>query len=181
MTKRKAEDKKSKVAWTDEEDDALLKAVLEDKQDREAEEETEEEEDWDEISKAVPGKSAVQCFKRFMEKFKDAPDKSGPAADAGDPEAESQHSEEGKDDSDHDGEDEDEGSDSPRKSKRIKKESAGGWKVHEVELLKKLVEQYKDSELSWRYNTGSLRLACDPPFLTRIAPLNPIPSCTTLE
>ena len=34
--KRRNEDKKSKVSWSASEDDALLKAILEDKQDREA-------------------------------------------------------------------------------------------------------------------------------------------------
>jgi hypothetical protein len=161
MSKRKAEDKKSKVVWTDEEDDALLKAVLEDKQNREAEEDADEEEDWDEISKAVAEKSAVQCFKRYIQKFKDAPVKSDSTAAA--PESESQPPEEGKGedseqvDEDED-EDEDEDSGSPKQSKKSKQENAPyvGWKSNEVELLKKLVEQYKDSKLTSKYSSSTI-------------------------
>lgn len=153
MSKRKSEEKKSKVAWTDEEDDQLLKAVLEDKQNREAEGDGDEEEDWDEISKSFPDKSAVQCFKRYIEKFKDPPVRADSTEAAPEP-GESQPKEEGKgDESEHEDEeeeDEDEDSGSPKK-KRVKKEGSVGWKTAEVELLKKLVEQYKDSKLSSRY------------------------------
>ena len=143
--KRKVDDKKTKVVWTNEEDDALLKAVLEERQNREAEadddDEEEEEEDWDEISKVVPGKTPVQCYKRYTQKFKDAP---VPKAEATAQDAE------GKDEDDED-EEEDEDSDSPKKAKRGKKDAlhSPGWSYQEVELLNKLVEQYKDSKFRW--------------------------------
>ncbi|CAB9503764.1 expressed unknown protein [Seminavis robusta] len=57
---------KKKSAWTASEDDALLKAVIEDQQDREAEGNGDEEEDWDEIAKSIPNKTPVQCLKRYM-------------------------------------------------------------------------------------------------------------------
>lgn len=66
MKRRSDDSKKSRTAWSAQEDEALLKAVLEDQQDRQAEGATEEEEDWDEIAKAVPGKTPVQCLKRYM-------------------------------------------------------------------------------------------------------------------
>ena len=64
--KRRSDEKKSRVTWSDVEDGKLLKAVLEDKQDREAEGDTEDEEDWDEIAKNIPNKTPVQCLKRYM-------------------------------------------------------------------------------------------------------------------
>ena len=88
--KRKSEDtKKSKAVWTAAEDDALLKAVLEDQQDREAEGDGDEEEDWDEIAKSVTGKTPVQCLKRYLvlnQKQSGAPSSDaagGPAAEMG--------------------------------------------------------------------------------------------------
>lgn len=142
-SKRKVEEtKKSKVAWTDEEDDALLKAVLEDKQNREAEGDTEEEEDWDEIAKAVPGKTPVQCLKRYMTNFKEPE-----SSEAGPEQATKTEEKEDASESDDDASDEDDDEESP-KAKKVKKESenAPGWNHDEVELLKKLVEQYKDSK-----------------------------------
>jgi hypothetical protein len=125
--KRKGDDTKKSKVFTAEEDDALLKAVLEDKQDREAEGDGEEEEDWDEISKVVPGKTPVQCLKRYMTLNQ----KQGGASES------SAAASESKDDD----------SDSPKKSKRPKKDSEPSqkWSNDEIELLKKLVEQYKDS------------------------------------
>lgn len=141
--KRKAEDaKKSKAVWTDEQDDALLKAVLEDKQDREAEDDGDEE-DWDEISKAVPGKTPVQCLKRYLVLNKGKPAQPPAAASA------SRSADDEKEDEGSDEDEEDEGDES-RKARRARKEAGGdsGWSVDEIELLKKLVEQYKDSKLT---------------------------------
>jgi hypothetical protein len=129
--KRKSgeDQKKSKNAWSAAEDDALLKAVLEDQQDREAEGEGDEEEDWDEIAKAVEGKTPVQCLKRYLilnRKQESPPDETSPES--------SKYND----------------TDSPvaKKAKRQKKDSdasSKSWTPDEIELLKKLVEQYKDS------------------------------------
>merc|ERR1712238_534593 len=64
--KRRSDDKKTRVSWSAAEDDGLLKAALEDKQNREAEGDADDEEDWDEIAKNIPGKTPVQCLKRYM-------------------------------------------------------------------------------------------------------------------
>ena len=114
--------KKAKSSWTAEEDEALLKAVQED---RDNHEEEEEEEDWDEIANAVPGKSAVQCLKRHMvlvekEKEKASPKKKKVAA-------------------------------SPAVAARASADDAGSgedgnWTGNEIELLRKLVEQYEDGK-----------------------------------
>jgi len=124
---------KSKV-WSAAEEEALLKAVIEDQQDREAEGNGDEEEDWDEIANSVPNKTPVQCLKRYMalnEKRVPVPP--------------SESSPDEKDDSEQD-------SSATRKpAKRIKKETdpASKWSSEEVELLKKLVEQYKDTAPRW--------------------------------
>lgn len=155
--KRKVEDtKKSKVTWTDEEDDALLKAVLEDRQNRQAEGDGDEDEDWDEIAKAVPGKTPVQCLKRYMTNFKEpdsseaAPEHASRTEAKDDKDGNDESDDEEEDDDDDDDDEEDDDSGSPNKPKKIKKEShnAPGWNHDEIELLKKLVEQYKDSKFA---------------------------------
>ena len=139
--KRKSEDtKKVKVAWTQEEDEALLKAVREDQSARDPD--AEEEEDWDEIAKVVSGKTAVQCLKRYMalSQKKESATKSSSASlkDDGDDEYEGDNGD-GDDDGDSDGQ-------SSKKLKTASKDSegAGKWTPEEIELLKKLVEHYKD-------------------------------------
>jgi hypothetical protein len=131
--KRKSDDsKKSRAVWSAAEDDALLKAVLEDQQDREAEGDGDEDEDWDDISKSVPGKSPVQCLKRYM-----SLNKKGQAGAPTEPT------------SPVEAEKEEDTTESPdaKKPKRGKKEadSSAKWSASEIELLKKLVDQYKDS------------------------------------
>lgn len=129
---RKSDEKKLKAVWTAAEDDALLKAVIEDQ----FEGDDEEEEDWDEIAKVVPGKTPVQCLKRYMvlnrkRKKESASDSSSSPATEKEEEVESPTS---------------------KKAKRAKKETdtpSTKWSADEVELLKKLVEQYKDTAPRW--------------------------------
>lgn len=134
--KTKSSDKKLKKEWTATEDDALLQAVYEDHQDREAEGNGDDEEDWDEIAKLLPHKTPVQCLKRFMILNKKGNAKGAPAiaAPSGDDTPDSPEM-------------------NPPPAKKTKVESVepppgGGsrWTTEEVELLKKLVEQYKDSK-----------------------------------
>ena len=144
IPKRKSDQaKKNKTVWSASEDDALLKAVIEDQQDREAEGDGEEEEDWDEIAKSVAGKTPVQCFKRYMilnSKKTSAPPEASISSvkeEAGEGEEEEEVS-----------------SPATKKAKTAKTEfesptassSSAKWSPDEVELLKKLVEQYKDSK-----------------------------------
>lgn len=130
--KRKSEDpKKSKAVWSASEDEALLKAVIEDQQDREAEGDGEEDEDWDEIAKSVQGKTPVQCLKRYI--ALNRKQEASPIGTATSPAPEKEEEEE---------------SPVSKKAKRSKKEaepSSTKWSPDEIELLKKLVEQYKDS------------------------------------
>ena len=75
MNDRKSSDasrKRPKQQWSAQEDEALMLAVLADKGKREEdrsesdESEEEEEEDWDDIAGSVPGKTPVQCLRRYM-------------------------------------------------------------------------------------------------------------------
>jgi hypothetical protein len=167
-SKPKNEDaKKSKAVWSASEDDALLKAVLEDQQDREDDGDGDEEEDWDEIANSVQGKTPVQCLKRYLALNKrqasastelaspsalsPAPAPAPPKDEDGGEEAEAEEEEEDEEEDDEDDEDEDEDEEETpisKKSKRAKKDSdsSAKWNADEIELLKKLVEQYKDSE-----------------------------------
>lgn len=162
--KRRSDEKKSRVLWSASEDDALLKAVLEDKQDREAEGgDAEDEEDWDEIAKSIPGKTPVQCLKRYMviNRRKSGGEPSPPSNTASvpasttkaDPEEESKTSsrEERKDNDGPDENDEAEDDDGEKEPKRARKEgdTLTRWPQDDLDLLKKLVENYKDSAPRW--------------------------------
>ena len=160
--KRRSDERKSRVSWSATEDDALLKAVLEDKQDREAEGgDAEDEEDWDEIAKSVSGKTPVQCLKRYMvinrrkiDRGSTAIKREGVIESLTKVESESDAKvssrEEGKveavDDNDEIDDDEE------KEPKRARKEgdSSIRWPQDDLDLLKKLVENYKDCELLYR-------------------------------
>lgn len=136
----RAPDKKLKSSWSDTEDDALLKAVYEDHQDREAEGNGDEEEDWDEIAKLLPNKTPVQCLKRYMVLNKKGKPKGEPEIAAAS----------GEDLPDNGPEI------NPPPAKKVKTtestDAAGSgsrWTTDEIELLKKLVEQYKDTAPRW--------------------------------
>ncbi len=172
--KRRSEDvKKSKAVWAADEDEALLKAVLEEQQGRESGGEAEDEEDWDEIAKSVPGKTPVQCLKRYMMLNSKKPSNEPatppmvPAAKPDIAEGEMKRStssskptkEEEEDDDDEEEDDEEkedqEGEDESgeKESKRARSEAddvAPFWPQDETDLLKKLVELYKDSKYFFR-------------------------------
>lgn len=212
--KRKKDDRRSRISWSAAEDDAPLKSVIKDKQSRDvaatASEDgehavpdpgdEEDEEDWDEIAKSVPGKTPVQCLKRYMNLNQRGRSK-GTTADlscssvganvtkvstpppsklptTGDISYD-RASQTGRQDDhrkltveekqaidrrtiektrpelldDGDDNDDDGGGDEydRRESKRPRRETDGSilWRQEDVELLKKLVESYKDSAPRW--------------------------------
>ena len=154
--KRRSDEKKSKVSWSATEDDALLKAVLEDNQDREAEAgEAEDEEDWDEIAKSMIGKTPVQCLKRYMiinrresggSSTLNRPEAAEASTNA-DPEEDTKvsHTEAANKTEGPDVDDEVE-DDEEKEPKRARKEGDASlrWPQDDLDLLKKLVENYKD-------------------------------------
>ena len=153
--KRRSGESKSKVSWSATEDDALLKAVLEDKQDREAEGgEAEDEEDWDEIAKSIAGKTPVQCLKRYMvinrRKSGESSTATTPAAEpasAADSGEDTKSSpRETADKTEDPSADDDEEDDEEKEPKRARKEGDVSlrWPQDDLDLLKKLVENYKD-------------------------------------
>ena len=140
-----------------------MKAVSEDQMARATEGDAEDDEDWDEIAKSVPGKTPVQCLKRYMtlnsKKTAAAPKPAPPAASGvsaeAKPPAESddtklapaQASAKTEDQSRAAQEKDADVGEKPSKAPRI--EAADGssdWPQEESDLLKKLVEQYKDSK-----------------------------------
>lgn len=161
--KRRSEDtKKSKAVWTDDDDEALLKAVSEDQKNRATDGDAEDEEDWDEIAKSVPGKTPVQCLKRYMalnskkqaaEPKAASPasaatsEEANPAAEPDDAKPSPVQAEVKTEEPSEAQEKDDDMGEKPSKAPRI--ESADGsaeWPEDESDLLKKLVEQYKDSK-----------------------------------
>ncbi len=58
--------KRDKRAWTAEEDEALMLAVLDIKQKKGTDENEDDDEDWDEIAESVPDRTAFQCYQRYI-------------------------------------------------------------------------------------------------------------------
>jgi Myb-like DNA-binding domain len=138
--------------WTDDDDRALQNAVANELNKPGIHRENhEDDEDWDEIAKYVPGKSAVQCLKRYIKLTKHG----RPLSPQNDfaikvrrPDNEQQSSSVSED------EDDDTRSETlPRKKKRKVAENTDGdgddWEPEELELLTKLVEQYRDAAPRW--------------------------------
>ena len=129
--------------WTAGEDSALLQAIANDYQRHQ--ETQDEEEDWDAIAKAVKGKTAVQCLKRFMALNVDGkppPLPTGKSANQSSiAERPGKRQKNSYDEDDDDGDEE--GSDEPATT------GAGIWSTEDVELLQKIVEQYKDAAPRW--------------------------------
>lgn len=147
------------VVWSTEEDETLLRAVLEEHEDENG------DEDWDTIAKLFPGKSAVQCLKRYLmlkqqhqEETQSARGSivpadlsSSPSQDRETTEATQQDASHGKEDEAASEEDDEDVPPSPKKRSRLPpaSEGAGTWTQDELELLKKLVETYRDSAPKW--------------------------------
>lgn len=160
MKRRNDEIKKAKAVWTAEEDDSLLKAVKKERADRAAERDAEDEEDWDEIAKSVLGKTPVQCLKRYMtlnSKLKASTPIEPPAEQDSKPPArepketaatkrDPEEATEKEEDEDDDGDDET-GEPSSKQARTEGGETGPSWPQEETDLLKKLVEQYKESKL----------------------------------
>ena len=152
---------KGKIVWTAVEDEQLLNAVERDKQHRGGEESAEDDEDWDMIAQSFPGKTAVQCFKRYLvlnRRDTTGGESSFEAAAAASAAAEGKEKR---------GEEEDNQFNSKPKAKRLGSSSQKGqgtkrlkvavavkaeatsrtdvrWSQDESRLLTKLVDQYKD-------------------------------------
>jgi len=58
--------KRDKRAWTAEEDEALMLAVLDIKQKKGSDENEEDDDDWEEIAESVPDRTAFQCYQRYI-------------------------------------------------------------------------------------------------------------------
>ena len=105
-----------------------------------------DEEDWDEIAKSIPNKTPVQCLKRYMSLNKKGQEKGTPesvppvpvVAAAPPPPLPA---------SGDDALDSPEMLPPPAKKPRKDPDPSSKWTSEEIELLKKLVEQYKDSKL----------------------------------
>jgi hypothetical protein len=112
--------------WSAAEDDCLLKAVLEDQESREDDED--DEEDWDVIANAIPGKTPVQCLKRYM--IINTPERQAAIAAAKEQTSENELNTE-------------------LNTEGSKGSDEGNWTTEEQDLLNKLVETYKDSAPRW--------------------------------
>ena len=134
--------RREKTAWNGWQDDHLLAAVAREQQNRPKDhsqdhddDDEEEEEDWDVIAEGVPDKTPVQCLKRYMI-ISTAPARAGgaprpPAAQQAVPVQEATLTAAASMDDTNDDSDD------------------GGWTTGEQDLLKKLVEMYKDTAPRW--------------------------------
>ncbi|GKY98547.1 hypothetical protein MPSEU_000811700 [Mayamaea pseudoterrestris] len=113
--------KKRKTDWSIAEDKQLAKAVMrERKRLCEEDDDDDEEEDWDRISQEMKGRTAVQCLKRYMQ-IRDLTSMQKEPSEI-----------------------DDDGSRSAEDS-----DSNASWSAEDCELLKKLVEQYRDTAPRW--------------------------------
>jgi len=172
--------KKQKRSWNAKEDENLMLAVLEDKKrrDLEADESDEDqsdesdEEDWDEIAKAMPGRTPVQCLQRYMRHLNrlatikidsldqtlvDADKSLSVAKAAVEAKEESFESSSGGEaiaKRKHEGESgvtpaEEMNIPLNKKPKKTKSGSPSKWGTDETNLLKKLVEGYEGTSPRW--------------------------------
>lgn len=134
-----AEKKRRKAQWTAEEDEALVRAMAQERHNAGLTDDDEfEDEDWDAVAENVPGKSAVECFKRYtiMNASKNIARSSSLNASS---------------------EEEVDGDSTSRKeqaadaaSKTLSPvEGSDDWAEDEVLLLRRLVETYKDTAPRW--------------------------------
>jgi hypothetical protein len=129
-------DKKGgKNIWTAVEDSYLLKAVVEEQNSRK--DSGDDEEDWDVIADAIPGKTPVQCLKRHM--ILNTQEGQAQVVAAREEASESERKKVKPETATAIATEEDIDND-PEDSK---------WSTEEQELLKKLVEQYKDTAPRW--------------------------------
>lgn len=116
------------TGWKGPEDALLLQAVREEQRAV-----ADDEEDWDKIAKSVDSKTAVQCFKRFLElAVTTKPTKEEPL-------------QENRSSS----EEEEEEVEEKMSKKRAKITTETDWEADELELLRRLVEQYKNAAPRW--------------------------------
>uniref|UniRef100_A0A7S3P8G1 Uncharacterized protein n=1 Tax=Amphora coffeiformis TaxID=265554 RepID=A0A7S3P8G1_9STRA len=136
------EKKRRKSQWTAAEDEALLGAMAQERHNSGMAEDDEfEDEDWDAVAENVPGKSAVECFKRYtkMHASKKISRSTSHSSSLGT--------------QSHDGEEDMDG-DTSHKGGAASKippaiDGAGDWTEDEILLLKRLVETYKDTAPRW--------------------------------
>lgn len=161
--KRRNDERKSRISWSATEDDALLKAVVEEKQDRDAGADADDEEDWDEIANNVVGKTPVQCLKRYMvlnkrKKIKDedtevssdtAMSTNRSREDRKLAPEERREVERGSFLKEEEGDYTDGMEGQEYKRPRTEGDGSTNWPQDDVDLLKKLVENYKDSAPRW--------------------------------
>jgi hypothetical protein len=153
--------------WTAEEDQALLQAVAAEHSERQgqhgdAAKSVDEDEDWDAIAQSVPGKSAVQCLKRYMilqqqkseENASAAPSASSTRitrskAQASPSIPNDSHTKKSSEEDDVGGGEDDDEEQEDISEPDASASGAGLWTSDDVELLEKLVEQYKDAAPRW--------------------------------
>lgn len=136
LSKSSTSKKRAAPDWTSAEDAALLRAVAVDHETRE----DPEDDDWDTISQAVRGRTAVQCLKRYMALHNDGkPPRLPSPVNANEGEMSFAPVTQIKCDSKDDEEDEEDD----------EAVDAGTWSSDEIELLQKLIEQYRDAAPRW--------------------------------
>lgn len=134
--------KRRRTPWTAAEDEILLKAVAKERESAHVDDEDDfEDEDWDIIAQSLPGKSAVHCFKRFTKLAR------GKKLDR----SASISSSLGTHSQSHDADEmDDEGSTKESAANEDSaNDGAGDWSEDEINLLKRLVETYKDTAPRW--------------------------------
>lgn len=147
MFKRENEDKardiKKTSKWSSIDDEALRNAVAVEhlKHRDDSEHDHDEDEDWETIALAVPGKTAVQCLKRYMTISREDDDEEKNIPTIGKKRSRDSASVRSEDISENNEND----------SQQLQDIDPGSipWENDELELLRRLVEQYRDSAPRW--------------------------------
>ena len=132
--------KRRRTPWTASEDEILMKAVAKERETADVDDEDDfEDEDWDIIAQSLPGKSAVHCFKRFTKLTR------GKKLDR----SASISSSLGTQPHDADEMDDEGSTKESAANEASANDGAGDWSEDEINLLKRLVETYKDTAPRW--------------------------------
>lgn len=149
MFKRENEDKardiKKTSKWSSIDDEALRNAVaaehLKHRDDSEHDHDDDEDEDWETIALAVPGKTAVQCLKRYMTISREDDDEEKNIPTIG--------KKRSRDSASVRSEDISENNENDSQQQQDIDPGSIPWENDELELLRRLVEQYRDSAPRW--------------------------------
>jgi Myb-like DNA-binding domain len=132
--------KKERITWTAAEEEKLQKAIISLRRKRGADDDDDDDDDWEDIAKSFPGKTAIDCLRRYIQVLEKGPkDDSLEESPASALESSSASASPGT------AVKEEELLDRQSLAKKPRKETEQvQWSQEEIDLLRKLVEAYSE-------------------------------------